>query len=185
MASIDDWPNVRYLSFLRYCISASDVSSRRLPHLKGWARPMQIAQWTFASAPYHPILIDTVSRVVEVTRRARAWSDEREGRLETLRAAGEAGEAEQEARHPVFDNLGNDGQFGILDWTGPGVFTDAVFRYAYCSRHLSAFRRQRTNRSIDVFQVSPCAIQLYVVGRAGHRGSASGRGRRHPPYDGL
>lgn len=40
---------------------------------------------------------------------------------------GEEGE-EASARIPLHDNGGNGGRLSVLEWTGPGVFTDAVFR---------------------------------------------------------
>lgn len=34
--------------------------------LQWWPRPLQISQWTMASARGHPVLLDTVRRVVEM-----------------------------------------------------------------------------------------------------------------------
>ncbi|KAG8991542.1 membrane-bound alpha-1,6- mannosyltransferase Initiation-specific [Tulasnella sp. JGI-2019a] len=94
-----------------------------------WPRPLQIVQWTFAAAPHHPIFIDVISRVASATARAKAWSEDRDKRVEALQEAGKVDEAKALASIPVHDNGDNGGHMSVMEWTGPGVFTDAVFRY--------------------------------------------------------
>ncbi|KAF9519774.1 glycosyltransferase family 32 protein [Hydnum rufescens UP504] len=45
----------------------ADVGEREDWH-RWWARPVQLCQWTFASTPLHPVLIDAVRRIYEHTR---------------------------------------------------------------------------------------------------------------------
>ncbi|KAG8887645.1 membrane-bound alpha-1,6- mannosyltransferase Initiation-specific [Tulasnella sp. 332] len=103
--------------------------SHRADWQLSWSRPIQIAQWTFAGAPHHPILLDVISRIASATSRVREWSTDRDARVETLRREGRIGDAKALARIPLYDNGSNGGHFSVLEWTGPGAFTDAVFRY--------------------------------------------------------
>ncbi|KAG8749362.1 membrane-bound alpha-1,6- mannosyltransferase Initiation-specific [Ceratobasidium sp. 428] len=82
-----------------------------------WPRPLQIAQWTFAAAPFHPILIDTIRRVHHITAKVDAseLKSETSNLTETQWVGGER-------------LRGNSG-ISIMEWTGPGVFTDSVIRY--------------------------------------------------------
>ncbi|KAG9098155.1 membrane-bound alpha-1,6- mannosyltransferase Initiation-specific [Ceratobasidium sp. UAMH 11750] len=85
-----------------------------------WPRPLQIVQWTFAAAPLHPILIDTVRRIHHVTAVVQAHKNE------TISAK----EASGNIKHWVGGELlREDGAVSIMEWTGPGVFTDSVIRY--------------------------------------------------------
>ncbi|KAG8877851.1 membrane-bound alpha-1,6- mannosyltransferase Initiation-specific [Tulasnella sp. 331] len=105
-----------------------DVGDREDWH-RWWPRPLQIVQWTFGAAPRHPILLDVISRVVSSTAHAKAWSDDRDKRVAALQEAGRIEEANAFASVPLFDNDNNGGYMSVMEWTGPGIFTDAVFRY--------------------------------------------------------
>ncbi|KAG9002496.1 membrane-bound alpha-1,6- mannosyltransferase Initiation-specific [Tulasnella sp. JGI-2019a] len=94
-----------------------------------WPRPLQVVQWTIAAAPHHPIFVDVISRVASSTARAKAWSEDRDKRVVALRQVGKVDEANALARVPLHDNGDNGGYMPVMEWTGPGVFTDAVFRY--------------------------------------------------------
>lgn len=75
------------------------------PDWKDWyARRLQFCQWTIQSKPGHPVLRDIVANVTENT-----LTKKYEGKL-GLSATRERGS-------------------DIMDWTGPGAWTDAVFRY--------------------------------------------------------
>ncbi|KAJ1310203.1 hypothetical protein OPQ81_006946 [Rhizoctonia solani] len=86
---------------------------------KWWPRPLQIVQWTFAAAPLHPILIDTVRRVLYTTIIAEA-----------NKAKNESSNVTDSKKNWVGGELvRDDGTVSIMEWTGPGVFTDSVIRY--------------------------------------------------------
>lgn len=63
-----------------------------------------------------------------MTQAARDWSTERDARVVMLRKAGETKLAETEAKTNFLDSGPNRGEFAVLEWTGPGPFTDSVFR---------------------------------------------------------
>lgn len=72
---------------------------------KQWyARRIQLCQWTIQAKPGHPVLRDIVARIVDKT-----LTKKREGTLDLPSSKAAGGE--------------------IMDWTGPGVWTDAVFDY--------------------------------------------------------
>ncbi|RVX71623.1 hypothetical protein B0A52_03807 [Exophiala mesophila] len=66
-----------------------------------YARRLQFCQWTIHSKPRHPILVEVVARITELT-----LAMHREGRLGAAESMDE-----------------------ILNHTGPGIWTDAIFAY--------------------------------------------------------
>lgn len=75
------------------------------PDWKDWyARRIQFCQWTIHSKPGHPVLREIVARITDKTLEKKS-----------------AGEL---ALHTTKER-GSD----IMDWTGPGAWTDAVFEY--------------------------------------------------------
>lgn len=68
------------------------------------ARGLQVVQWTIAAQPGHPVFLDVLNRIV-----ARWVDEERRG----LKERSWDGENEDAA---------------VLDWTGPGPWSDAVVR---------------------------------------------------------
>ncbi|KAJ9118820.1 hypothetical protein QFC24_006019 [Naganishia onofrii] len=71
----------------------------------GLSRAVQIVQWTMMARPGHPVFLDAVGRTLRKT----------EGIVREEREA----KAKGETYMPD----------SALDWTGPGVFTDCVYRY--------------------------------------------------------
>lgn len=69
----------------------------------GIARKLQIVQWTFASKPDHPILKKLLEKVREYTPYFMALYLTSKG------------------KHPSVQD--------VLDWTGPGVWSDVIFEY--------------------------------------------------------
>lgn len=67
-----------------------------------WPRPLQISQWTIASARAHPILIDTLRRLVDT--------------------------ALASPPPPLADGSPAP-RLSVMEQTGPGPFTDAVLAY--------------------------------------------------------
>ncbi|WWC89376.1 uncharacterized protein L201_004299 [Kwoniella dendrophila CBS 6074] len=71
----------------------------------GLSRAVQITQWTFMARPGHPVFLDALGR--------------------TLRKS-------EEIERKMKEGKGKGEQFvpeSALEWTGPGVFTDCVYRY--------------------------------------------------------
>jgi len=95
----------------------ADVGERADWH-SWWSRPLQIVQWTIASAPHHPVLLDAVRRVHNTTMVMDNWRH----------SHGSKGtEADGDAIRVL---LGEKGSWmSVMEWTGPGIFTDSVFRY--------------------------------------------------------
>lgn len=81
-----------------------------------WAKPLQIVQWTIASAPHHPIMLQAVLRIAHQTAKAVEWVKERE-------------ENDINDNATVLSEPRDGGPIGVVNWTGPGVFTDAVLAY--------------------------------------------------------
>lgn len=75
------------------------------PDWNDWyARRIQFCQWTIQSKRGHPLLLHLISKITELTLTRRDKSQ-------------------------LNKVLGKDQGGDIMDWTGPGVFTDAVFEY--------------------------------------------------------
>ncbi|KAG9033137.1 membrane-bound alpha-1,6- mannosyltransferase Initiation-specific [Tulasnella sp. JGI-2019a] len=94
-----------------------------------WARPLQIVQWTMASAPSHPIMLDVISRIAQSSEGLPAWTAERSANLTKLRIHGQVEAAEKLANVLPWADPKAGGHRSVMEWTGPGVFTDAAFRY--------------------------------------------------------
>lgn len=69
-----------------------------------YARRIQFCQWTIQAKKGHPMLRELVARITELTLERK-----RNNQLRTV--------------------LGKDEGGDIMDWTGPGIFTDMVFAY--------------------------------------------------------
>ncbi|KAK4684830.1 hypothetical protein P7C73_g5330, partial [Tremellales sp. Uapishka_1] len=84
-------------------IESDAVSDGKNWRGESFVRGIQIVQWTLLAKPHHPVLLDVLGRALRTAR------DVREAEERTEQGQGAAP--------------------NVLDWTGPGVFTDAVFRY--------------------------------------------------------
>lgn len=69
-----------------------------------YARRIQFCQWTIQAKKGHPMLRDLIAKIAEIT-----LDRKRKGELTKV--------------------LGKDGGGDIMNWTGPGIFTDMVFEY--------------------------------------------------------
>ncbi|CAN6674525.1 putative glycosyltransferase Hoc1p [Trichomonascus vanleenenianus] len=75
------------------------------PDWKDWyARRIQFCQWTIQAKPGHPVLREIVARITDKTLKRKS-----EGNLQL----------------PGTKDRGSQ----IMDWTGPGAWTDSVFAY--------------------------------------------------------
>lgn len=69
-----------------------------------YARRIQFCQWTIQAKRGHPMLRELISRITEIT-----LTREKNGQLKKI--------------------LGKDAGGDIMNWTGPGIWTDVVFEY--------------------------------------------------------
>ncbi|KAK4688270.1 hypothetical protein P7C73_g1849, partial [Tremellales sp. Uapishka_1] len=89
-----------------------------------WPRPMQIVQWTMASAPSHPIALQALLRILQSTASAIDWSHENSELVDSLQGADLP-----DKPLTVMSEPKEGGPVGVMAWTGPGVWTDAVLSY--------------------------------------------------------
>ncbi|KAJ9112273.1 hypothetical protein QFC19_000692 [Naganishia cerealis] len=76
----------------------------------GYSRGFQIVQWTMLAQPGHPVFLDVLGRIIRDVKKHRAvQADYAQGQFN-----------EEISKNTLLD---------VLDFTGPGVFSDAVFRY--------------------------------------------------------
>lgn len=94
-----------------------------------WPRPLQIVQWTMAAAPHHPIALSALLRVVHRTARAASWAADHWRAVQRALAANDTERAMHLMQTTALDEPASGGPVGIMDWTGPGVWTDAVLQY--------------------------------------------------------
>lgn len=87
---------------------------------------IQIVQWTIASAPSHPILQSAILRILHSTSKAIDWSHTHQTKIDSLKQKGKTSEAKELEKISVLDEPRDGGPVGVMDWTGPGLFTDAV-----------------------------------------------------------
>lgn len=95
---------------------------------KKMARGFQIAQWTIAAQPGHPIFLDVLSSVVQEWEKHGVPNTKgkyaRGGPQEGRDGMGMQGATKDDAKARDAADL------DVLDWTGPGPWTDAVLRFA-------------------------------------------------------
>jgi len=82
---------------------------------KNFVRGVQVVQWTIASKSCHPILIDALSHTIK-----ESIIEQAQGPTTTITTTSAPNIATNNPPAVVED---------VLNWTGPGVFTDAVMRY--------------------------------------------------------
>jgi alpha 1,6-mannosyltransferase len=90
---------------------------------EGWPRAVGICQWALSGAPYHPIYLDAVRRVVNSTRVVEAWEEARSTQIAELKDKMPDGWMDE------ISNLlgqGREQAMEVMEWTGPGLFSDAV-----------------------------------------------------------
>lgn len=81
------------------------------------------------SAPNHPILVDTISRILDTSYFARALLIEQEQQANRFEIKGDYFSAERVRNSPLSWKGTRGREFertGVEEFTGPGVFTDAV-----------------------------------------------------------
>ncbi|KAL6453024.1 OCH1 Initiation-specific alpha-1 [Candida maltosa Xu316] len=76
-----------------------------------YARRIQFCQWTIQSKRGHPMLRELIAKITDIT-----LTRDKRGELERV--------------------LGKDEGGDIMNWTGPGIFTDTVFEYMNSILHV-------------------------------------------------
>ncbi|UZJ56088.1 hypothetical protein CBS101457_005408 [Exobasidium rhododendri] len=111
-----------------------------------WPRPIQIVQWTMSGVPGHPIYLDSIRRVVDSMQTVKEWDAERKSKATELLKAltGESSTLKDRKKHFKDEELWNQlkalltvdpfdkdhgGSMSLIEATGPGAFSDAVFSY--------------------------------------------------------
>ncbi|TYJ57723.1 hypothetical protein B9479_001577 [Cryptococcus floricola] len=126
--SESDGPNWRsQLSTHPSVIVAIDVDVHAFVNWQNsWPRPLGICQWTLSSAPNHPIFLDAVRRVVNASHVVEDWEKWREGEIERLELEKADGweKAVEDLKKQKRDHAMN-----VMEWTGPGLFTDSVLAF--------------------------------------------------------
>ncbi|WVR08900.1 hypothetical protein IAU60_005959 [Kwoniella sp. DSM 27419] len=112
-----------------------------------WPRPVGICQWTLSSAPGHPIFLDAVRRVVNASRVVSDWEDWRAGEIQRLESEGRNGEAQDlQGQH-------RDHAMNVMEWTGPGLFTDSVMSYILARFDVTWHRLRGLNHPLRIGDV--------------------------------
>ena len=93
-----------------------------------WPRPIQFCQWTIGSAPGHPVMLMTLGRILRGMAKAVDWAGEHQVHLGHLRELSQWGAVEGLERVTVVDEPVMGGPLGVMEWTGPGAFTDSGMR---------------------------------------------------------
>ncbi|KIR51471.1 alpha 1,6-mannosyltransferase [Cryptococcus gattii Ru294] len=106
----------------------ADVGDREDWH-DWWPRPIQMVQWTMASTPSHPITLSAVLRILHSTATAISWAHENARVINILKDQGRYKDAQNLASVSVLNEPKHGGPVGVMAWTGPGVWTDAVLSY--------------------------------------------------------
>lgn len=70
--------------------------------------------------------MSAVLRILHSTAKAVDWAHTHQTKIETLREKGKVAEAKALEVVSVLDEPRSGGPVGVMDWTGPGLFTDAV-----------------------------------------------------------
>lgn len=108
-----------------------------------YARRIQFCQWTIQAKRGHPMLRELISRITDIT-----LTREKKGQLNKI--------------------LGKDAGGDIMNWTGPGIWTDVVFEYMNnISQPPDNFKTKKyddiINVSVFTGMTIPVAIQDVLV----------------------
>jgi alpha 1,6-mannosyltransferase len=100
-----------------------------------------------ASARSHPIVLSAVLRIFHTTARAVDWTHHHALRLQQYEDQGKTGsEAYKELKRVNgLEQPSMGGAIGVLDWTGPGLYTDAVMRSILYQHVLEQSRTRLTS----------------------------------------
>lgn len=107
-----------------------------------WPRPVGVCQWALASAPNHPIMLEVVRRVVNGTH---------------FVASKEGQDVDKRQSQAL----------SVIEWTGPGAFSDAVFSYLLARYNVSWHHVRGLHRPLRVGDVLILPITAFASGGEG------------------
>ncbi|KAL7421127.1 hypothetical protein Q5752_004012 [Cryptotrichosporon argae] len=140
-------------------IVAIDVDVHAHPAwASGWPRPLGVCQWTLSSAPSHPIFLDAVRRVVNATHVVRDWEMWRAAEIKLLTAKGRQEEADE------LRGQGRDHAMNVMEWTGPGLFSDAVFAFLLARYNVTWHRLRGLDHPLRIGDVLVLPITGFSPG---------------------
>ncbi|KAK6906414.1 hypothetical protein L486_06022 [Kwoniella mangroviensis CBS 10435] len=113
----------------------------------GWPRALGICQWTLSSSPSHPIFLDAVRRVVNATRVVETWENWRSAEIEKLLGEGREADAQE------LQNQHRDMAMNVMEWTGPGLFTDSVLSFLLARYNVTWHRLRGLNHPLRIGDV--------------------------------
>ncbi|CAD6575672.1 MAG: membrane-bound alpha-1,6- mannosyltransferase Initiation-specific [Tremellales sp. Tagirdzhanova-0007] len=143
-------------------IVAIDVDVHSHPDwAKGWPRPLGICQWTISSAPSHPIFLDAVRRVVNSTRIVEAWENLRAQNISRIEKARPPGWQYQVTQ---LLSMRRSRAMNVMEWTGPGLFTDAVLAFLLTRYHVTWHRLRGLDHPLRVGDVMILPITAFSPG---------------------
>lgn len=151
-----------------------------------WPRPLGICQWALGSAPSHPAMLEAVRRIVRNTAYVSATKDFVEGKkaLEKSTARFAAAKQRLEAKgwethrldrrlvqheNPKEEDLT---PLTVVNWTGPGVFTDAVLAYLLARYRVSWKELRGMARPLRIGEV--LILPITAFSPAGHKDFGAG-----------
>lgn len=139
-----------------------------------WPRPIQIVQWTMSGSPGHPIYLDSIRRVVESMNVVKDWDTERKAKAADLlgKLTHSDSTLKERIKHledqELWDQLRKlltvdpfdkerGGKMSLIEATGPGAFSDAVFSYlqARYGIHWSQLHNIQTATRIGEIAILP------------------------------
>ncbi|WVQ81321.1 hypothetical protein IAT38_003444 [Cryptococcus sp. DSM 104549] len=123
-----------------------------------WPRALGICQWTLSSAPNHPIFLDAVRRVVNASHVVQDWEEWREGELARLEQEGKKKEANE------LRGQGKEHAMSVMEWTGPGLFTDSVLSYLLARYDVSWHRLRGLDHPLRIGDVLVLPITAFSPG---------------------
>jgi alpha 1,6-mannosyltransferase len=89
---------------------------------------------------------------LHATSEASHWAVEHQAQIDILRKEGKEAEAVAMEKIGVMQEPKEGGPLGVMDWTGPGVWTDAVLRWVSRRRDFGIVRAGVVWLGIDVIQ---------------------------------
>ncbi|ORY33027.1 hypothetical protein BCR39DRAFT_520802 [Naematelia encephala] len=128
---------------------------------EGWPRPLGICQWTLAAAPAHPIFIDAARRVVNNTKEVMDWEADKAAairHLEEERPEGWEDEVQE------MQKWGRERIMNVMEWTGPGLFTDSVLSFLLARYQVTWHRLRGLDHPLRIGDVLILPITAFSPG---------------------
>lgn len=121
-------------------------------------RALGVAQWTFAAAPNHPILLDAVRRVVEATKIVEEWEKWRIAETERLQLLRKPGWKDKVRE---LSGMQREDKVSVMQWTGPGMWSDSVMAYLQTRYNVTWHRLRGLNHPLRIGDVLVLPITAF------------------------